>query len=131
MNIFMKYMRPITAVYVSYSSILMLVMLFNNFEQAQEKFLPAFIQSQIYVLPMILSALALAFLVFFEPDAMQKKNVITLFRGGFMVTLVIFAKYLSVEMEADASFIVLAMLFLEEILIMIVILGLFQLRPVQ
>ncbi len=82
-------------VYLAVTSITVLVMLTTSFEQLDEKYLPAFMLGQKYVLPLIISAMAIAFLFFFEPVRLQNKRTINIMRITMVFILLIFSFFLT------------------------------------
>jgi hypothetical protein len=75
------------------SSIVTLIILVNSFDGSGEKYVPAMMLANKFAFPLIVSALALVFLVFFEPEALRKMNVILSFRVIFLFTLTSFSYY--------------------------------------
>lgn len=86
--------KILTLVYLLISSVTVLVMLTTSFELFNEKYLPSFMLAQKYALPIILSAMAAAYLTFFEPERLQDKRTMLGARIGFVVALGLFAYYL-------------------------------------
>lgn len=87
------------------SSIITLIILVNSFDSSGEKYVPAMILANKFAFPLIISALALFFLVFFEPDALKKRTVIVVFRLLFFITLAAFSYYIIfVQSNAFVSF---------------------------
>ncbi len=86
--------KILTPVYLLISSVTVLVMLTTSFELFNEKYLPSFMLAQKYALPIILSAMAAAYLTFFEPERLQDKRTMLGARIGFVITLGVFAFYL-------------------------------------
>ena len=69
-------------------------MLTTSFEMFNKKYLPSFMLAQKYALPLIISAMAIAFLTFFEPERLQDKKIMLGVKIGFVITLGVFAFYL-------------------------------------
>ena len=91
----MKNLRNITTViYIIICSVTVLVMLTTSFEMFNKKYLPSFMLAQKYALPIILSAMAAAYLTFFEPEQLQDKKIMLGVKIGFVITLGVFAFYL-------------------------------------
>ena len=91
----MKNLRNITTViYIIICSVTVLVMLTTSFEMFNKKYLPSFMLAQKYALPLIISAMAIAFLTFFEPERLQDKKIMLGVKIGFVITLGVFAFYL-------------------------------------
>lgn len=87
--------RIITIIYTLISSVTVLVMLTTSFELFNEKYLPAFILAQKYALPIIVTAMAITFLTFFEPERLSQKNTLIVMRVCLVVTFLIFSYYLT------------------------------------
>ncbi len=128
MKISLRYFQILTVIYLAVTSIVTLIMLFNAFEQSGEKYFPAFMLSQIYAMPLLLSALSLTFLVFFEPEKLQKKSVVFAFRIIFAAMIMLFGKYLSLQFENSLSAAMIVVLVTEEILILLVTLSFFSIK---
>jgi hypothetical protein len=82
-----------TLIYLVISGITSLVMLVTSFEMFHEKYLPAFMLSQKFTLPVVLSAMGLLFITFFEPEKYFNKSVLTVFLFFFLLTLGLFLYY--------------------------------------
>jgi len=92
----MKNFRGITAViYVIICSITVLVMLTTSFELFKEQYLPSFMLAQKYALPLIISAMAVAFITFFEPERLQQKMTLNIMQIAMAVIFLIFSYYLT------------------------------------
>ena len=81
--------------YVIISSVTVLTMLVTSFEQFQEKYLPSFIAAQKFALPVVLSAMAVAYLFFFEPERLVQKKTLVVMRIVLFVTLALFSYYVT------------------------------------
>ncbi len=95
--------------YLVITSITVLVMLTTSFEQLEEKYLPAFMLGQKYVLPLIISAMAIAFLSFFEPERLENQRTINVMRTVMIFTLLIFTFFLTtvnMKVTSEATMIV-------------------------
>ncbi len=91
----MKNLRNVSAIiYIIICSVTVLVMLTTSFELFNEKYLPSFMLAQKYALPIILSAMAAAYLTFFEPERLFDKKIMLWVKTGFVITLGVFAFYL-------------------------------------
>lgn len=102
----MKNIRIISAVlYIIVSSTTVLVMLTTSFELLNEKYFPSFMLAQKYALPIILTAMTVAYLTFFEPDYLLNKKIMLYVRIGFVLSLGIFAFFLFTLDPATASWI--------------------------
>ena len=88
-----RFVLPIS--YLIVSSVTVLIMLVTSFEQFQEKYLPSFLAAQKFVLPIVLSAMAVAYLFFFEPDRLAQKKTLVVMRIAMMITLGLFSYYIS------------------------------------
>lgn len=83
------------SVYVAISSFTVLVMLNTSFEQFGEKYLPSFLAAQKFALPIILSAMSVGYLVFFEPERLQKKGSVRFLNVLLMLTIILYSYYLT------------------------------------
>jgi hypothetical protein len=100
----MKNLRIIlTILYIIICSITVLVMLTTSFELFNEKYFPSFMLAQKYALPIILTAMTVAYLTFFEPDYLLNKRIMLFVRIGFVLSLGIFAFFLFTLDAATAS----------------------------
>ncbi len=70
-------------------------MLTTSFEVFKEKYLPSFMLAQKYALPLIVSAMAIAFLTFFEPERLQDKKTLTAMRILMSLVFLIFTYYIT------------------------------------
>jgi hypothetical protein len=92
----MKNFPNITAViYIIICSVTVLVMLTTSFELFKEKYFPSFMLAQKYALPLIISAMTIAFLTFFEPERLLQKNTLLFIRTLMVVILAIFSYYMT------------------------------------
>lgn len=89
-----KTFRLLTIIYVLLTSITMLFILVQAFDASKEKYLPAMIEANMYALPLIISALALFFAVFFEPGSLKKKTALRFFRLLFIFLIFIFTFFI-------------------------------------
>ena len=81
-------------IYTLICSVTVLVMLTTSFELFNEKYLPSFMLAQKYALPLIISAMALVFLTFFEPERLSQRTTLIVMRSVMIVTFLIFSFYL-------------------------------------
>jgi hypothetical protein len=81
--------------YVVICSITVLVMLTTSFEMFNGKYFPSFMLAQKYALPLIISAMAIVFLTFFEPERLSQKSTLTVMRTLMVLTLAIFTFYMT------------------------------------
>jgi hypothetical protein len=77
------------------TSLTVLVMLVNSFEQFDRKYLPSFLLAQKYALPIIITSLAFVFLVFFEPERLQRRSNVMVMKYAAVLTAALFAYFLS------------------------------------
>ncbi len=70
-------------------------MLTTSFEMFNKKYLPSFMLAQKYALPLIISAMAIAFLTFFEPERLQDKKTLNIMQVMMAVIFAIFSYYLT------------------------------------
>jgi hypothetical protein len=70
-------------------------MLNTSFEQFGEKYLPSFIAAQKFALPIVLSAMSVGYLVFFEPERLQKKGTVRFLNTILSLTVILFSYYLT------------------------------------
>ncbi len=87
--------KIITGVYVVICSITVLVMLTTSFEMFNEKYFPSFMLAQKYALPLIITAMAIVFLTFFEPERLSQKTTLTVMRSLMVLTFAIFTFYVT------------------------------------
>lgn len=79
--------------YLFISSVTVLVMLTTSFELFDEKYFPSFLLAQKYAFPLIISTMAIIYLVFFEPERLEIKKTITIMKIVMIVTLGLFSFY--------------------------------------
>ena len=82
-------------IYVIISSISVLVMLTTSFELFNSKYLPSFILAQKYAFPLIIAAMAIMYITFFEPERLIEKRTILIMRTILVLTFLIFTFYLT------------------------------------
>ena len=123
-----KFLRILTILYAAVSSLVTLIILVNAFDSSGKKYVPAMIIANKFAFPILISALALFFLVFFEPEAMNKKSVITIFKILFLFTLIVFGYYTVQQFTHAVSFVALGIFCVEEILLMLVTVLFFQIK---
>ena len=87
--------KILTGIYTIVCSVTVLVMLTTSFELFNEKYFPSFMLAQKYALPLVVSAMAIVFLTFFEPERLAQQRTITVMRIVMMITLIIFTYYLT------------------------------------
>jgi hypothetical protein len=87
----MKKILP--AVYIALSSVTALVMLVTSFEFFNEKYMPAFLMGQKFVLPVVLSILSVLYIFFFDPESLLNRRVRFSLLTGHILVLGIFAFY--------------------------------------
>lgn len=88
-------LKIFAVLYLVVTSVTVLVMLTTSFEQLEEKYLPAFMLGQKYALPLIISAMAIAFLFFFEPERLQQHRSNIIMKIIMTFTLLIFTFFLT------------------------------------
>ncbi|MDP1675906.1 MAG: hypothetical protein Q8L88_03490 [Bacteroidota bacterium] len=92
----MKNLRSITTViYIIICSVTVLVMLTTSFEMFNKKYFPSFMLAQKYALPIIITAMAVAFLTFFEPERLQQKKTLNVMQLLIAITFALFSYYLT------------------------------------
>jgi membrane-bound acyltransferase YfiQ involved in biofilm formation len=85
------------------TSLTVLVMLVNSFEQFDRKYLPSFLLAQKYALPIIIASLAFVFLVFFEPERLQRRSNVMVMKYAAVLTAALFAYFLSTVNMKETS----------------------------
>ncbi|MCK9408925.1 MAG: hypothetical protein WCX28_03245 [Bacteriovoracaceae bacterium] len=93
--------KIVALIYAAVSSITVLVMLTTSFALFNQKYLPSFMLAQKYALPLIVSAMALMFLAFFEPERLKQQRTVTVMRIVMTLTFGIFTYYLVTLNAAD------------------------------
>lgn len=92
-------MKPRTKIfsiaYLVITSVTVLIMLVESFEQFNEKYLPSFMLAQKFALPIIISSLAFVFLVFFEPERLERRSNLLFMKIVVMITAVLFFYFVS------------------------------------
>lgn len=82
----------------------MLVMLVASFEQFNEKYLPSFLLAQKFALPVIAVALAFVFLLFFEPERLERRSNLLVMKIVTAATAVLFLYFIStVDMKTTSE----------------------------
>ena len=76
-------------------SVTVLVMLTTSFQLLNEKYFPSFMLAQKYALPLIVSAMAVVFLTFFEPERLSQRITLLVMRLLLSITFLIFSYYLT------------------------------------
>ena len=90
-----KYAKIFTGIYVVVCSVTVLVMLTTSFALFNSKYLPSFMLAQKYALPLVVSAMAVVFLTFFEPERLTQRRTVVLMRIVMALTFLIFTYYLT------------------------------------
>lgn len=90
-----KYAKIFTGIYVVVCSVTVLVMLTTSFALFNSKYLPSFMLAQKYALPLVVSAMAVVFLTFFEPERLTQRRPVVLMRIVMSLTLLSFTYYLT------------------------------------
>lgn len=93
------------------TSLTVLVMLVNSFEQFDKKYLPSFMLAQKFALPIIVASLAFIYFVFFEPERMERRSNVRVMRVVMIITTGLFAYFLSsvnMKVTSEASIIIYA-----------------------
>lgn len=88
-------LRVLSIAYLAVTSMTVLIMLVETFEQFDEKYFPSFILAQKFALPIILTSLAFVFLVFFEPERLRVKKTIAVMKFAMLVTSGLFTVFLT------------------------------------
>ncbi|MFA6470157.1 MAG: hypothetical protein WCW35_14775 [Bacteroidota bacterium] len=104
---------PLTIAYVVITSVTVLVVLSTSFDHFEQKYMPSFLLAQKYALPLILSAMAIVYLTFFEPERLSQKNPITFMRVLMIATFAIFSYFLATLDMSDVSIVTLSIYFLQ------------------
>ncbi len=87
--------KILTGIYTVICSVTILVMLTTSFELFNEKYFPAFMLAQKYALPLAVTAMAVVFLTFFEPERLSQRGTVVAMRIVLALTLLIFTYYLT------------------------------------
>ncbi len=90
-----KNIKILTGIYAMVSSVTVLVMLTTSFDLFNKKYLPSFMLAQKYALPLIVSAMAVVFITFFEPERLLQRRSVVVMRFVLALTLLIFTYYLT------------------------------------
>lgn len=88
-------LKIFSIVYLLLTSVTVLFMLVASFEQFNEKYLPSFMLAQKFALPIILASLAFIFLVFFEPERLERRSNLLFMRIVTAITTVLFFYFVS------------------------------------
>lgn len=99
----MEKSKIVALMFSAVSSITVLVMLTTSFTLFDKKYLPSFMLAQKYALPLIVSAMALMFVAFFEPERLHQHRSIMVMRITLLLTTVIFSYYLSTLNLSDTA----------------------------
>lgn len=115
--------------YLLITSVTVLVMLVNSFDQFDKKYLPSFMLAQKFALPIIVTSLSFVFLVFFEPERLQRRSNILFMKSISVITVLLFAYFLSsVNLKETPEF-TLLLYFFQLLLTVAVSAYFFFLRP--
>jgi len=88
-----KTAKAFSILYLVSTSVAALIMLTTSFEQSHGKYFSAFIAAQQYVMPIILSAMALSYIVFFEPERLENTMLLWGLRVFFILVGILFSYY--------------------------------------
>lgn len=128
-EVLMEKSKVVALLYGAVSSVTVLVMLTTTFDLFKEKYLPSFMLAQKYALPLVVSAMALVFLAFFEPERLQQQRTITVMRIGMVLTLAIFTYYLATLNAMDESLATLVVYGTQFLATLFAVYFFFTLRP--
>jgi len=84
-------------------------MLTTSFELLKAQYLPSFMLAQKYALPIVLSAMTVAFFTFFEPERFHHKKSLTVLRLLMVATCIIhsyFMTTLEIKSLSTGSFVI-------------------------
>ena len=81
--------------YLAVTSLTVLVMLVNSFQQFEKKYLPSFMLAQKFALPIIVASLAFIYFVFFEPERLDRRSNVLVMRAVMIITAGLFAYFLT------------------------------------
>lgn len=95
------------------SSVTVLVMLVESFEHFNEKYLPSFMLGQKFALPIILTALAFVFLVFFEPERLERRSNMLVMKLVMIATVLLFFFFITTLQRETTSPVTLAVYFVQ------------------
>lgn len=112
--------KILTVVYAVICSVTVLVMLTTSFDLFNKKYLPSFMLAQKYALPLIVSAMAVVFITFFEPERLVQRRTVVVMRFVMALTLLIFTYYLSTLDSAANSAVTLTVFGIQWIATLIV-----------
>ena len=82
--------NKIGGIFIGLTSITVLVMLVSSFDANKAKYLPAFLQAQKYVLPLILTGMAVGYVIFFEPERLRHRGTQLFMQSLLVVTTGLF-----------------------------------------
>ncbi len=122
-------MKIFSIAYLLITSITVLVMLVASFEQFNEKYLPSFMLAQKFALPIIVAASSFAFLVFFEPERLERRSNLLFMRFVMTVTSILFFYFVSTVNMKVTSELTISVYVLELILSLAVMIFFFLRRP--
>ena len=100
-------------------------MLTTSFNLFNEKYLPSFMLAQKFALPIILSAMAITYLTFFEPERLLNKIIMLFTKIGFALTLGLFAFYIFTLNSVTASGMTLTVYWIQLVATALITLSLF------
>lgn len=98
--------KILSLLYLAVTSLTVLVMLVNSFEQFEKKYLPSFMLAQKFALPIIAASLAFVYFVFFEPERLERRSNVRIMRVALVITTGLFAYFLTtvnMKVTPDAS----------------------------
>ncbi len=98
-----KKSQVLAIIFGAVASVTVLVMLTTTFALFKEKYFPSFMLAQKYALPLVVTAMALVFLAFFEPERLRQRSTILVMRLLMLATLGIFSYYLTTLNAIDES----------------------------
>ena len=104
--------KILSLLYLAVTSLTVLVMLVNSFEQFEKKYLPSFMLAQKFALPIIVASLAFIYFVFFEPERLDRRSNVRAMRAVMIITTGLFAYFLTtvnMKVTSDASIFIYAM----------------------
>lgn len=101
--------KILSLLYLAVTSLTVLVMLVNSFEQFEKKYLPSFMLAQKFALPIIVASLAFIYFVFFEPERLDRRSNVRAMRIVMVITTGLFAYFLTtvnMKITSEASIVI-------------------------
>ena len=79
--------------FIGITSITVLVMLVSSFDLLKSQYFPAFMLAQKFALPLMVSGMAVGYVIFFEPERLHHRGTLISLRAILVITTCLFGYF--------------------------------------